>query len=49
MFHSRKLFNMIVSNVYANTHSTNKNLSDIRNYYNTISINNNIRFSNIIL
>ena len=49
MFYSQKLFNIIVSNVYEN--KKNNNLSDIRKYYNTISINNKIRidrFSNIL-
>ena len=47
MFNSRKLFDVIVSNFILSNKNikSNKNLSDIRTYYNTISINNNIRFA----
>ena len=51
MLNFRNLFVVIVSNMNINNNNNNKYLSDIRTYYNTISINNKIRidiFSNIL-
>ena len=47
MFNSRNLFDIIVSNMIVSNknNKSNQNLSEIRKYYNTISINNNIRFA----